>query len=134
MEQELAGEKEDQTECFTCEFTADDADNVALRTPQISKQMSLDEEWTGEKEVQTECFTCEFTADDADSKHQILAFENEANRQLQFSSLSSKLVVRDELAREFHYICNQNFEQQKYFHCVAQLDEIWMVWNFHQKN
>jgi hypothetical protein len=37
MEQELAGEKEDQTECFTCEFTADDANNVALRTPQISK-------------------------------------------------------------------------------------------------
>jgi hypothetical protein len=40
MEQELAGENEDQTECFTCEFTADDADNVALRTLQISKQMS----------------------------------------------------------------------------------------------
>ena len=67
MEQELAGEKEDQTECFTCEFTADDADNVALRTPQISKQMSLEQELAGEKEDQTECFTCEFTADDADN-------------------------------------------------------------------
>jgi hypothetical protein len=67
MEQELAVEKEDQTECFTCEFTADDADNVALRTPQMSKQMSLEQELAGEKEDQTECFTCEFTADDADN-------------------------------------------------------------------
>ncbi len=50
MEQELAGEKEDQTECFTCKFTADDADNVALWTPQISKQMSLEQELTGDKE------------------------------------------------------------------------------------
>jgi hypothetical protein len=33
------------------------------------------------------------------SKHQILAFKNEANRQLQFSSLSTKLVVRDEIVR-----------------------------------
>jgi hypothetical protein len=81
----LAGEKEDQTECFTCEFTADDADNVALRTPQISKQMSLEKELAGEKEDQTECFTCEFTADDADnitlqtpqkSKHMSLGKEN----------------------------------------------------------
>jgi hypothetical protein len=67
MEQELAGEKEDQTECFTCEFTADDADNVVLQTPQISKQMSLEQELAGEKEDQTECFTCEFTADDANN-------------------------------------------------------------------
>jgi hypothetical protein len=41
LEQELAGKKEDQTECFTCEFTADDADNVTLQTPQKSKHMSL---------------------------------------------------------------------------------------------
>ncbi len=47
--------------------TADDADNVALQTPQISKQMSLEQELAGEKEDQTECFTCEFTADDADN-------------------------------------------------------------------
>jgi hypothetical protein len=67
MEQELSGEKENQTECFTCEFTADDVDNVALQTPQISKQMSLEHELAGEKEDQTECFTCEFTADDADN-------------------------------------------------------------------
>jgi hypothetical protein len=62
-----------------------------------------------------------------------LAFENDANRQLQFSSLSSELVVRDELVRECLYMCNQIFDQQKHFHCVAQLDENWMVWNFHKK-
>ena len=62
-----------------------------------------------------------------------MAFENEASRQLQFSLLSFKLVVRDELVWECLYMCNQNFDQQKYFHCVAQSDEIWMVWNFHQK-
>jgi hypothetical protein len=67
IEQELAVEKEDQTECFTCEFTADDVDNVALRTPQISKQISLEQELAGEKKDQTEYFTCEFTADDADN-------------------------------------------------------------------
>jgi hypothetical protein len=44
LEQELAGEKEDQTECFTCEFTEDDVDNVTLQTPQKSKHMSLGEE------------------------------------------------------------------------------------------
>ena len=62
-----------------------------------------------------------------------MAFENETNRQLQFSLLSSKLVVRDELVWECLYMCNQNFDQQQYFHCVAQSDEIWMVWNFYQK-
>jgi hypothetical protein len=30
-------------------------------------------------------------------------------------------------------MCNQNFNQRKCFRCVAQSDEIWMVWNFHQK-
>jgi hypothetical protein len=30
-------------------------------------------------------------------------------------------------------MCNQNFDQQKYFHCGAQSDDIWMVLNFHQK-
>jgi hypothetical protein len=67
------------------------------------------------------------------SENWILAFENEANRQLQFSSLSSKLNMRDDIVRECLYLCNQNFDQRKYFHCVAQLDDIWMVWNFHQK-
>ncbi len=67
------------------------------------------------------------------SKHQILAFENEANRQLQFLSLSSKLFVRDEIVRECLYMCNQSFDQRRYFPCVAWSDDIWMVWNFHQK-
>jgi hypothetical protein len=43
------------------------------------------------------------------------------------------LVVRDELVWEYLYMCNQNFDQQKYFHRVAQSDENWMLWNFHQK-
>ncbi len=42
--QELAGEKENQTKYFTCDFTADDADNVTLQTPQKSKHMSLGKE------------------------------------------------------------------------------------------
>ena len=67
------------------------------------------------------------------SKHWIFAFENEANRQIQFSSLSSKLDVKDDIVRECLYACNQNFDWQRYFHCVAQSDDIWMVWNFHQK-
>jgi hypothetical protein len=32
IKQELAGDK-DQTESFTCDFSADDVDNVTLRTP-----------------------------------------------------------------------------------------------------
>ncbi len=63
----MAVEKEDQSECFTCDFTADDANNAALWTPQISKQISLEQELAGEKEDQTDCFTCEFTSDDADN-------------------------------------------------------------------
>jgi hypothetical protein len=43
MKQELARDK-DQTESFNCEFTADDVDNVTLRTPQKSKHMSLGKE------------------------------------------------------------------------------------------
>jgi hypothetical protein len=44
-----------------------------------------------------------------------------------------QIGVRDELVWECLYVCNQNFDQQKYFCCVAQSDEIWMVWNFHKK-
>jgi hypothetical protein len=43
MQQELAGDK-DQTESFTCEFTAYDVDNVTLQTLQKSKHMSLGKE------------------------------------------------------------------------------------------
>ncbi len=68
MEQELAVEKEDDIDCFTCNYTVGDADNVALTTPQKSKQMSfLEWDLAGEKEDQTDCFKCEFTSDDADN-------------------------------------------------------------------
>jgi hypothetical protein len=30
-------------------------------------------------------------------------------------------------------MCNQNFDRQKFYHCVAQSNENWMVWNFQQK-
>jgi hypothetical protein len=44
------------------------------------------------------------------SKHGIVAFENEANWQLQTSLLSSKLTVQDDIVRECLYMCNQNFD------------------------
>jgi hypothetical protein len=43
MKEELAGDK-DQTGSFTCEFTADDVDNVTLQTPQKLKHMPLGKE------------------------------------------------------------------------------------------
>jgi hypothetical protein len=42
MTQELAGDK-NQTESFTCEFTADCVDNASFQTQQKSKQGSLGE-------------------------------------------------------------------------------------------
>jgi hypothetical protein len=50
MKQELAGDK-DQTESFTCKFTADYVDNATFQTPQKSKQGSLGE---GAECVETE--------------------------------------------------------------------------------
>jgi hypothetical protein len=50
MTQDLAGYK-DQTESFTCEFTADYVDNATFQTPQKSKQDSLGE---GTECVETE--------------------------------------------------------------------------------
>jgi hypothetical protein len=43
LKQDLEGDN-NQTESFTCEFTADDVDNVTLQTPQKSKHMPLGEE------------------------------------------------------------------------------------------
>jgi hypothetical protein len=60
---------------------------------------------------------------------EFVLFEKEANRQLQRSSLSSKLVVKDDIVRECLNMCNQNFDWQKFYHCVAQSNENWMVWN-----
>jgi hypothetical protein len=67
------------------------------------------------------------------SKRRIKSFENAAHRQLQTSSLSSKLSVCDDIVSECLYICNQNFDQRLHFHCVAISDEDWMLWNLYDK-
>jgi hypothetical protein len=56
-------------------------------------------------------------------KWRILSFEHAAHRQLQTSSLSSKLSVRDDIVSECLYICNQNFDRRVHFNCVAVSDE-----------
>jgi hypothetical protein len=67
------------------------------------------------------------------SKRRITCFEYAAHRQLQSSSLSSKLSVGDDIVSECLYNCNQNFDQRVYFNCVTVSDEDWMVWNFYDK-
>jgi hypothetical protein len=67
------------------------------------------------------------------SKRRITSFENAAQQQLQTSSLSSKLSVRDDIVNECLYICNQNFDQRVHFNCVAVSDENWILWNFYDK-
>ncbi len=66
-------------------------------------------------------------------KLHITNFELEANRKLQTSSLSSKLSVQDDIVRRMLYVCNQNVDRRKFFKCVACLEDMWKVWNFHQK-
>ncbi len=46
------------------------------------------------------------------SKWRITSFKNIAQRQLQTSSLSSKLSVCDDIVNECLYICNQYFDQR----------------------
>ncbi len=58
------------------------------------------------------------------SKRRITSFENAAQRQLQTSSLSSKLSDCDDIVNECLYVCNQNFDQRVHFNCVAVSDEI----------
>jgi hypothetical protein len=65
------------------------------------------------------------------SKQRITSFENAVHRQLQTSSLSSKLSVCFDIVCECLYICNQNFDQKVHFHCVAISNEDWMFWNFY---
>jgi hypothetical protein len=67
------------------------------------------------------------------SKRRITYFENAAHRQLQTSSLSSKLSVCDDIVCECLYICNQNFDRRVHFNCMAVSDEDWMLWNFYDK-
>jgi hypothetical protein len=63
------------------------------------------------------------------SKQRITSFENAALRQLQTSSLTSKLSICDDIVSECLYICNQNFDQRVHFDCVAVSDDDWMFWN-----
>jgi hypothetical protein len=67
------------------------------------------------------------------SKQRITSFENAEQRQLQTSSLSSKLCVPDDIVNECPYICNQNFERRVHFNCVAVSDENWILGNFYDK-
>jgi hypothetical protein len=68
------------------------------------------------------------------SKRRITSFKNAAQRQLQTSSLSSKLSVCDDNVSECLYICNQNFDQRVHFNCMAVSNEDWMLWIFMIKN
>ncbi len=68
-----------------------------------------------------------------ESKQRITSLENAAHRQLQTSSLSSKLRVCDDIVSECLYMCNQNFDQIGHFNCMAVSDEDWMLWNFYDK-
>jgi hypothetical protein len=54
-----------------------------------------------------------------ESKLRITNFELEATRELQTSSLSSILFVRDDIVQETLYVCNQNFDRRQFFKCVA---------------
>ncbi len=67
------------------------------------------------------------------SKLRTTKFELKATRELQTSSLSSKLSVGDNIVRETLYVCNQNFDQRQIFKCVGCSEDMWKVWNFHQK-
>ncbi len=49
-----------------------------------------------------------------ESKLRITNFELEATRELQTSSLSSKMSVQDDIVRETLYVCNQNFDQKQF--------------------
>jgi hypothetical protein len=65
------------------------------------------------------------------SKWRIKLLENTGHKQLQTSSLSSKLSVCDDIVSECLYISNQNYDQRVHFHYVAIFDEDWMIWNFY---
>jgi hypothetical protein len=65
------------------------------------------------------------------SKRRSTSFENAAHRQLQTSSLISKLSVCDDIVSECFYICNQDFDQRVHFNCVTISDEDWIYWNLY---
>ena len=67
------------------------------------------------------------------SNRKIESFLNHSHRQLQTTSLSSKLSIANDIVNECVYICNQNFDHRNDFHCVAMSDDDWMLWNFDNK-
>ncbi len=66
------------------------------------------------------------------SDRRISMYDTNSHRELQFTSLSSKLKIKDDLIRECLHICNQNFDKCKHYHCVQVSKDKWTVWNFYQ--
>ena len=64
------------------------------------------------------------------SSRGITKFDNEAQRALQTTSLTSKLKIKDTILKECLHIHNQNFDNRKYQHCVQCSEDDWMVWKF----
>ncbi len=60
-------------------------------------------------------------------------FEKNSHRELQNSSLCSKLVVEDDVTHECLYLCNQNFNRRHDYMCVQCLEDDWMVWHLNHK-
>ncbi len=52
------------------------------------------------------------------SDQRISIFDKNSHRELQFTSLSSKLKIKDELICECLQMCNQNFDKRKNYQCV----------------
>jgi hypothetical protein len=67
------------------------------------------------------------------SDQRISMDDTNSHRELQFTSLSSKLKIKDDLICECLHICNQNFDKRKPYHSVQVSEDNWMVWNFYQK-
>jgi hypothetical protein len=66
------------------------------------------------------------------SDQRISMYDTNSHRELQFTSLSSKLKIKDDLIRECLHICNQNFDKHKCYHCFQVSEDNWMVWSFYQ--
>jgi hypothetical protein len=66
------------------------------------------------------------------SDQRISMYDTVSRRELQFTSLSSKLKIKDDLICECLHICNQNFDKCKHYHCVQVSKDNWMVWIFYQ--
>jgi hypothetical protein len=65
------------------------------------------------------------------SNQRITNFDNESQRALQTTSLALKLIIMYTILEECLHICNQNFDNRKYQHCVQCSEDDWMVWNFY---